>query len=71
MMKHFGGKKIFASQGGLTNPTEDIPRYLRLYTQGKLNLSSLITHTFQLNDINLALDKMRAGKSVRCMITME
>lgn len=71
MIKHFGGKKIFASQGGLTNPTEDIPRYLRLYSRGTLNLSRLITHTFQLDEINLALDAMRTGKAVRCMITMK
>lgn len=70
MIKHYGGKKIFASQGGLTNPKEDIPRYLRLYSQGKLNLNSLITHTFQLDEINLALDTMRAGESGRCIIKM-
>lgn len=70
MIKHYGGKKIFASQGGLTNPKEDIPRYLRLYSQGKLNLNSLITHTFQLDEINVALDTMRAGESGRCIIKM-
>ncbi len=71
MIKHYGGKKIFASQGGLTNPNEDIPRYLKLYSQGKLNLNSLITHTFPLEEINLALDTMRVGESGRCIIVME
>lgn len=71
MVKHYGGKKIFASQGGLTNPAEDIPRYLRLYSEGKLNLDSLITHRFPLDDINTALDKMRAGETGRCIIRMD
>lgn len=70
MFNHYGGKKMFASQGGLTNPKEDIPRYLRLYSQGKLNLNSIITHTFQLDEINVALDTMRAGESGRCIIKM-
>lgn len=71
MNKHYGGKKIFASLGGLTNPTDDIIRYLRLYLQGKLNFSGLITHTFQLEDINLALGKMRDGETGRIIIKME
>jgi S-(hydroxymethyl)glutathione dehydrogenase / alcohol dehydrogenase len=70
MIKHYGGKKIFASQGGLTNPREDIPRYLKLYTRGKLDLNNLITHTFPLDEINLALDTVRAGESGRCIINM-
>ena len=38
MLKHFCGKILTDSQGGQTNPTEDIPRYLNLYRQGKLKL---------------------------------
>lgn len=68
--KHYGGKKMFASLGGLTNPSEDIPRYLRLYSEGKLNLAGLITHKFSLDEINLALDKVRDGKTGRCIIQM-
>ncbi|MBI4823747.1 MAG: zinc-binding dehydrogenase [Nitrospirae bacterium] len=68
--KHYGGKKMFASLGGLTNPDEDIPRYLRLYSSGKLDLTGLITHRFSLDEINLALDKMRSGQTGRCIIEM-
>jgi len=70
MIKHYGGKKMLASQGGLTIPKEDIPRYLRLYSQGKLNLASLNTHTFQLDEINTALDTMRGGEAGRCIINI-
>lgn len=68
---HYGGKKIFASQGGLTNPNTDIPRYLRLYTEGKLNLNHIITHRFKLQDINIALGRMLLGETGRCIINME
>lgn len=71
IVRHFGGKKIFASQGGLTNPTQDIPRYLRLYSKGRFNLTGLITHAFKLDEINLALDKMRSGETGRCIIVMD
>lgn len=69
--KHYAGKKLFASLGGLTNPSEDIHRYLRLYSEGRLNLAGLITHRFSLDEINLALDKMRTGETGRCIIQME
>jgi len=69
--KYYGGKQLFASQGGSTNPTEDITRYLRLYSDGKLNFDNLITHTFKLDEINLALDKMRSGETGRCIIKMD
>lgn len=69
--RHFGGKKIFASLGGLTNPTEDIPRYLKLYSIGKLKLNDIITHTFRLDEINIALDKVRSGEAGRCIIKMD
>ena len=70
MAKNYDGKQMFASQGGLTNPTVDIPRYLNLYKKGKLNLDKLITHTFELDKINEALDTVRRGETGRCMITM-
>jgi len=69
--KHYGGKSIFASLGGLTNPTEDIPRYLKLYLDGKMNLDNLITHNFKLDEVNTALDKVRSGEVGRCMVNMD
>lgn len=68
--QHYCGKTIMDSQGGLTNPTIDIPRYLKLYESGKLNLDDLITSTFSLVDVNQALVAMRAGVAGRILLEM-
>lgn len=70
MRQHFTGKKIIFSNGGNTDPNVDIPRYLDLYREGKLNLEDLITHRFSLDDINKAFEKMLAGDCGRCLIEM-
>lgn len=64
------GRTIIGSDGGGTNPTVDIPRYLRLYKAGKLNLSGLITHRTNLRNINNMLDLIRSGVVGRAIIEM-
>jgi S-(hydroxymethyl)glutathione dehydrogenase/alcohol dehydrogenase len=65
---HFG-KILTGSHGGNSNPSTDIPRYIRLYQRGKLQLDELITDRFSLPDINTAIQKMRNGKVAgRCLI---
>jgi len=64
------GKTLTGCEGGSTNPTEDIPRYLRLYQLGKLELDRLITHHYPFSDINMALDRVRAGEVGRCVLSM-
>lgn len=65
---HFG-KQLTGSHGGETQPSKDIPRFIRLYEAGKLELLSLITERFSLDDINVALDRMRSGEvSGRCLV---
>jgi S-(hydroxymethyl)glutathione dehydrogenase/alcohol dehydrogenase len=66
---HFG-KVLTGCEGGSSNPTADIPRYLRLYERGKLKLDRLITHELAFQDINIALDKVRAGEVGRCVLSM-
>ncbi len=66
---HFG-KVLTGCEGGHTYPTSDIPRYLRLYQNGKLQLAGQITHRFPLDDINNALDTVRNGNAGRCLVTM-
>jgi len=67
---HFG-KVLTGCEGGSTNPTVDIPRYLRLYQRGKLKLDRLMTHRMPFPDINLALEKIRGGEVGRCVLSME
>ena len=66
---HFG-KVLTGVEGGHTYPTVDIPKYVRLYRDGKLRVDGLITHRMPFADINTALDKIRAGEVGRCVLHM-
>ncbi len=67
---HFG-KCITGSHGGDAQPAEDIPRYLRLYKSGKLDLDDLDTERYTLDEINTAIERMKNGQAVgRCLITL-
>lgn len=64
------GRTIFGTDGGMTNPTEDIPRYIKLLKAGRLNLRGLITHTCDLDGLNVQLDLTRAGEVGRGIIRL-
>lgn len=70
MRQHFTGKKIIFSNGGDSKPNTDIPHYLKLYREGKLDLEALITDRLPLNDINKAIGKMMIGDCGRCIVEM-
>ena len=65
------GQPIKATQGGKTNPTEDIPRYVRMHKEGKLDIESFVTHRFKLDQVNEAFDLLRSGNAGRIIIEME
>jgi len=66
---HF--KKILkGSHGGDAIPDIDIPRYIRLINQKKMTLENIITHEFNLTEINRAIDLFRSGKAGRIIIKM-
>ena len=62
------GQSIKATQGGRTNPSEDIPRYVRMYEQGLLDVNQFITHRFSLNQVNEAFDILKSGIAGRIII---
>jgi S-(hydroxymethyl)glutathione dehydrogenase/alcohol dehydrogenase len=66
---HFN-KILKGSHGGSSIPDVEIPRYIRLYEQGKLSLDGLITHEFRLDQINEAIETVRSGEAGRCVIAM-
>jgi S-(hydroxymethyl)glutathione dehydrogenase / alcohol dehydrogenase len=70
MMQLFSGngKIIKASQGGQTNPDKDIDKYIKLYNNNMINIDDMITHTFTLNEINVAFDMLRSGTSGKILI---
>jgi S-(hydroxymethyl)glutathione dehydrogenase/alcohol dehydrogenase len=67
---HFG-KELRGSHGGEAVPNEDIPRYEALYRSGRIRLRELVTDRFGLEEINIAIAKMRSGEiSGRCLVRM-
>ncbi|MCF8463077.1 MAG: zinc-binding dehydrogenase [Rickettsiaceae bacterium] len=67
---HFG-KHISGSHGGETIPHLDIPRYHQLFSNGRIKLKELITEQYSLDEINIAIERMRSGEtSGRCLIKM-
>jgi S-(hydroxymethyl)glutathione dehydrogenase/alcohol dehydrogenase len=67
---HFG-KQLSGSHGGEAVPNIDIPRYQNLFCAGRIKLRELLTECLPLEDINIAIDNIRSGKTTgRCMIKM-
>lgn len=71
MLQHYCGKTLIDSQGGLANPSVDIPKYLNLYKNGKLKLNNIFTHWYPLNLVNDAIQDMINGNTGRCALVME
>ena len=68
---HFG-KVLTGSHGGEAVPQQDIPRYLELFHQDRLDLRSLVTDRVPLSDVNDAVDAMRRGQIAgRCLIALK
>ncbi len=66
---HFN-KILKGSHGGESIPDIDIPNYIELYKKNKFELRKLITHEFELEEINSALDIFRTGDCGRIIIKM-
>jgi len=64
-------KQITGSHGGEAKPAIDIPNYIKLYENGRLQLDELITHHYNLYEINEAISSMRSGEITgRCLIKL-
>ena len=64
---HFD-KVLKGSVGGSSLPHEDIPRYLRLIENNRFSPQQMISHRFDLEDINLGIQKMRSGEVIHAVI---
>ena len=65
------GKKIQGSWGGSSKPDIDIPKFAKLYTDGKLPLEKLIENKYTLDNINDALDDLEERKIARPLIVID
>lgn len=63
------GQSISATQGGSINPDVDIPRYAKMSILGKLSAKNIITHRFNMSEINDAVSILKSGKCGRIILT--
>ncbi len=63
-------KQLLGSYVGSSRTYVDIPRVLRAYQRGRLNLDGLITKTYPLREIDMAFADMEAGNVARGVLTM-
>lgn len=70
MRENYKGMTVMDSEGGQTQPHVDIPRYLNLYREGKLELDTLITHRYPLTEINKAVELVKSGKCGKVILEM-
>lgn len=64
------GRQIAGSWGGRSQPDRDVPRLAGLYRTGNLPLEQLIPRRYALNDVNVALDDLEAGRVFRPVLVM-
>jgi S-(hydroxymethyl)glutathione dehydrogenase / alcohol dehydrogenase len=61
-------KRLQGSNMGSNRFRVDIPRYVQMYLDGRLNLDDMVTATMPLDDINDGFDHMRTGQAARNLI---
>ncbi|MDP6977813.1 MAG: Zn-dependent alcohol dehydrogenase [Myxococcota bacterium] len=64
----FTDKNLRGSMYGSANVRTFMPKLLRLWRQGKLDLESMITRRIQLDDVNDAFQAMEKGEVIRSVI---
>ncbi len=64
------GKQIRGSWGGASLPDIDIPKFAKLYLEGKFPLEKLLSPAYKLEDINSALDDLENRKITRALVKM-
>jgi len=62
------GKQIKGSWGGSCLPDRDLPKFFKLYNEGKLPLEKLLEKRYTLEQINDALDDLENRKVTRPLI---
>lgn len=62
-------KRLQGSNMGSNRHRIDLPRYVQMYLDGRLNLDDMITGHMSLEDINEGFDEMRTGKVARNLIS--
>ncbi len=64
-------RQVVGTIFGSANIHYDIPHLLRLYEQGQLDLDTMVTRTYKLEDINQGYADMLDGKNIRGVLQYE
>ncbi|CAM9420059.1 unnamed protein product [Discosporangium mesarthrocarpum] len=64
----FSDRKLLGCMGGGNIPARDIPRIMRHYQQGTLDLAKLVETRISLADVNDAFEALRSGETVRTVV---
>ncbi len=70
-MSLIGERRLQGSSMGSNRFRIDMPRYLELYRQGRLNLDDLVSRRLDLSQVNEAFDAMRSGEVARSVIVFD
>ena len=62
-------KQIVGTVYGSANPRFDIPNMMELWSQGHVDLESMISRRYSLESINDGFDDLRSGRNLRGIIT--
>lgn len=65
------GRSIIGSYLGSAVPERDIPTFVSLWREGNLPVESLISARIPFDQINLGMDDLAAGTSIRQLITFD
>jgi len=65
------GRTIKGSYFGGVRGRTELGRFVDLYMDGKIEITSLITHRLTLDDINKGFDLMQSGQSLRSVVVFE
>ncbi len=65
------GKRLLGTWGGDSRPDRDFPRYCKLISTGRLSLAPLVSRTYELSEVNQALDDLEGRRVTRPIIEMK
>jgi S-(hydroxymethyl)glutathione dehydrogenase/alcohol dehydrogenase len=67
---YFDERRLQGAFIGSSRFTSDVPDLIALYQQGRLLLDPMVTHTFELEQINKGFDVLTSGEALRVVLEM-
>lgn len=68
---YYNAKKVVGSYHGSADFRADVDRYLGFWRDGSLDLAGMISHRFDLEQVNDAFAVMRQGRAIRSVLQMQ